>query len=118
MNPFELFESFEVYKLIMLYFSRSRGLAIIGRRAQGDKVEVIQLTGEVDPRTGNFTALDYSAEEPRRNPAVITKGEFEKLVSHLETSIDHRTRMSVIEPAVMRSVNGRVAALDPCLHIH
>jgi hypothetical protein len=118
MNPFELFESFEVYKLVMLYFSRSRGLAIIGRRAQGDNVEVIQLTGEVDPQTGNFTALDYTTQESKTNPAVITKREFEKLVSYLETTIDRQTRMSVIEPAVMRAINYRSAAAEPCEYVH
>jgi hypothetical protein len=118
MNPFELFESFEVYKLVMLYLSRSRGVAIVGRRANEDKVEVIQLTGEVDPNTGNFTALDYTMEDGKPSPPLISKRDFEKLVSYLENTIDQRTPMSVIEPAVMRAVNWRCAAMGPCEYVH
>lgn len=62
MNPFELFQSSDIYKLAILYFSQSRGLAIVGRYTGGDNVEVIQISGEVDPHTGNFVALDYPGQ--------------------------------------------------------
>lgn len=104
MNPFELFQSSGIYKMAILYFSRSRGLAIVGRYASGDNVEVIQISGEVDPHTGNFTALDYVAADRTDQCPVITKNDFENLVSFIETKIDDQTCMSIIEPELMRSV--------------
>jgi len=104
MNPFSLFESTGIYKLAVLYFSKSRGLAIVGRRTSDDNVEVIQFSGEVDPHTGNFTALDYSGSEPESKFPVVTKDDFENLVSFIEAKIDDRTRMSIIEPELMKSV--------------
>jgi hypothetical protein len=104
MNPFELFQSPGVYKLAILYFSRSRGLAIVGRSTAGDNVEVIQISGEVDPHTGNFTALDYVLSDPADHFPVITKRDFEHLVSFIESKIDDQTRMSIIEPEIMRGV--------------
>jgi hypothetical protein len=118
MNPFELFQSQEVYKVVMLYFSRSRGLAIVGRNTAGDNVEVIQLSGEVDPRTGNFIALDYIMQEKRGESAIITKSDFEKLVSFIEGRIDDQTRMSVIEPAVLRTVLERSSVQEPNEYVH
>jgi hypothetical protein len=73
MNPFELFQSSGIYKVAVLYFSRSRGLAIVGRCANGDKVEVIQISGEVDPHTGNFTALDYVGADSQESFPLISK---------------------------------------------
>lgn len=108
MNPFELFQSTEIYKMAVLYFSRSRGLAIVGRYAAGDNVEVIQITGEVDPHTGNFTALDYTGPEREGQFPVVTKRDFENLVTFIEGKIDDQTRMSVIEPDLMRSVMSQV----------
>jgi hypothetical protein len=113
MNPFELFESPEVYKVVMLYFSRSRGLAIVGRHVAADRVEVIQLSGEVDPRTGNFTALDYSGPAGNGESPVITKHDFEKLVAFIEVKIDAQTRMSVVEPEALRSLRSRSISSEP-----
>jgi hypothetical protein len=104
MNPFELFQSSGIYKMAILYFSRSRGLAIVGRYTSGGKVEVIQISGEVDPHTGNFTALDYAGPERSDPLPVITKSDFESLVSFIETKIDDQTCMSIIEPELIRSV--------------
>ena len=104
MNPFELFQSRGIYKIVMLYFSRVRGLAIVGRKASGDNVEVVQLSGEVDPHTGQFTALDYPASERVEDGPVVTRQDFEKLVSYIADKIDDQTRMSVIEPEVIRSL--------------
>jgi hypothetical protein len=104
MNPFELFECVDVYKFAILYFSRSRGLAIVGRYTSDEKVEVIQISGEVDPHTGNFTALDYFGPEPSPRFPVITKQDFENLVSYIESKIDAQTRMSIIDPDLLRSV--------------
>ena len=104
MDPFELFESQGIYKVVMLYFSRRRGLAIVGRNAVGDHVEVVQLTGEVDPGTGNFTALDYSSADRVDDVPVISKRDFEKLVAFVAEKIDDQTHMSVIEPELIRSV--------------
>ncbi|MGB6066695.1 MAG: hypothetical protein WBG50_17970 [Desulfomonilaceae bacterium] len=104
MNPFELFESSGVYKVAMLYFSRSRGLAIVGRYASDDNVEVIQISGEVDPHTGNFTALDYAGSDLTDKFPVITKQDFENLVSFIQAKVDDQTQMSVIEPELIRAV--------------
>jgi hypothetical protein len=104
MNPFELFQSSGIYKMAILYFSRSRGLAIVGRYTSGENVEVIQISGEVDPHTGNFTALDYSESERSDEFPVISKNDFESLVSFIETRIDDQTCMSIIEPELIRSV--------------
>jgi hypothetical protein len=103
MNPFELFQSSGIYKMAILYFSRSRGLAIVGRCTSGENVEVIQISGEVDPHTGNFTALDYMDSERVDQFPVITKNDFENLVSFIETKIDDHTCMSIIEPELIRS---------------
>ncbi len=104
MNPFELFQSSDIYKMAILYFSKSRGLAIVGRNTTAGAVEVIQLSGEVDPHSGNFTALDYSGADRQDQPPVITKRDFENLVLFIEGKIDNQTRMSIIEPEVYRSV--------------
>lgn len=104
MDPFALFDSPGIYKLVVLYFSRSRGLAIVGRNAQGDNVEVVQISGEVDPHTGNFVALDYASLLKNDNHPLISKVDFEKLVAYIGDRIDDQTRMSVIEPEVMRSL--------------
>jgi len=107
MNPFELFQSQGIYKVVMLYFSRSRGLAIVGRKTPDENVEVIQLSGEVDPHTGNFTALDYNYFEAGDQFPVVSKRDFEKLVSFIGAKIDSQTRMSVIEPEIIRSLLSR-----------
>ena len=104
MDPFELFQSSGIYKLAILYFSSSRGLAIIGRHAEEEKVEVIQISGEVDPHTGNFTALDYVTTRTSDQIPIISRGDFENLVSFIESKIDDQTRMSIIEPEIIRSV--------------
>jgi hypothetical protein len=117
MNPFELFESPEVYKVVMLYFSRSRGLAIVGRHAAADRVEVIQLSGEVDPQTGNFVALDYTGLTRNEESPVITKSDFEKLVVFIEAKIDDQTRMSVVEPEAIRSLRSRSTSSEPSNYI-
>jgi len=104
MNPFELFQCTDIYKMAILYFSRSRGLAIVGRYTSGENIEVIQISGEVDPHTGNFTALDYAGSERIDEFPVITKNDFENLVSFIETKIDDQTCMSIIEPELIRSV--------------
>jgi hypothetical protein len=103
MDPFELFESAGIYKLAILYFSSSRGLAIVGRHASEGNVEIIQISGEVDPHTGNFTALDYPVSDRQEGFPVISKGDFENLVAFIAAKIDSQTQMSVIEPELMRS---------------
>lgn len=89
--------------MAILYFSRSRGLAIVGRFANGDKIEVVQISGEVDPHTGNFTALDYAGAEPQEQFPIISKKDFESLVAFIAAKIDNQTRMSVIEPEIIKS---------------
>jgi hypothetical protein len=118
MNPFELFQSVGIYKLVMLYFSRSRGLAIVGRKAPGDNVEVVQLSGEVDPHTGNFVALDYSSLMKNEDLPLISKGDFEKLVSFIGDKVDNQTRMSVIEPDLIRDLVGRNSEQEPGEYLH
>jgi hypothetical protein len=118
MNPFELFQSSGIYKMAILYFSQSRGLAIVGRCASGDTVEVIQISGEVDPHTGNFTALDYSAGESRDEFPVITKRDFENLVMFIEAKIDNQTRMSIIEPELMRTVLSAPSSRESGEYVH
>lgn len=108
MNPFELFQAPGIYKLAVLYFSQSRGLAIVGRYAEADdSIEVMQFSGEVDPHTGNFTALDYPGTERDGQFPVVTKQDFENLVSFIEAKIDDQTQMSVIEPDIIRSITGQ-----------
>ena len=116
MNPFELFQSSEIYKLAILYFSRSRGLAIVGRHAPGGNVEVIQISGEVDPHTGNFTALDYPAPERREHVPVISKKDFENLVRFIEAKIDDQTRMSIIEPKLIKSAISKACCKESPSH--
>ncbi|HTY21698.1 MAG TPA: hypothetical protein VMC85_01095 [Desulfomonilaceae bacterium] len=118
MNPFELFQSPGVYKLAILYFSRSRGLAIVGRHAANDNVEVIQISGEVDPHTGNFTALDYMTSDSGEHFPVITKKDFEHLVSFIASKIDDQTRMSVIEPEIIRGVMTQANLQEPGKYVH
>jgi len=118
MNPFDLFRSPGIYKVAVLYFSRSRGLAIIGRGIQDNNVEVHQISGEVDPRTGNFTALDYPPPEKRNSHPVITRKDFDKLISFIASRIDEQTRMSVIEPAVMQSLIEEADAGEPTPYLH
>lgn len=103
MDPFELFDSAGVYKLAILYFSSSRGLAIVGRHTTEGNVEIIQISGEVDPHTGNFTALDYPVSDREEDFPVISQGDFENLVAFIEAKIDGHTHMSVIEPELMRT---------------
>ncbi|MBI4964453.1 MAG: hypothetical protein HY913_14340 [Desulfomonile tiedjei] len=112
MNPFELFQSSEIYKLAILYFSRSRGLAIVGRHAPGGNVEVIQISGEVDPHTGNFTALDYPSPERGEHLPVISKRDFENLVRFIEAKIDDQTRMSIIEPDLINSAMSKACCKE------
>jgi len=118
MDPFELFQASGIYKLAILYFSRSRGLAIVGRCISGDNVEVIQFSGEVDPHTGNFTALDYFGPERRHRFPVISKADFENLVSFIETRIDAQTRMSVIEPEVIKTALCDAWSEEPTKYLH
>ncbi|MEW6533797.1 MAG: hypothetical protein AB1473_23405 [Thermodesulfobacteriota bacterium] len=118
MNPFDLFRSPGIYKVAVLYFSRSRGLAIIGRGIQDNNVEVLQISGEVDPRTGNFTALDYPSPEKRNTRPVITRKDFDKLLSFIASRIDEQTRMSVIEPEVMQSLLADVDPEEPAPYLH
>ena len=118
MNPFELFQSSDIYKLAILYFSQSRGLAIVGRYTGGDNVEVIQISGEVDPHTGNFVALDYPGTERLDQFPVITKRDFENLVSFIEGKIDNQTRMSIIEPEIMRNALSCAPAPETGEYIH
>ena len=118
MNPFELLQSQGIYKVVMLYFSRRRGLAIVGRNTVSDNVEVVQFSGEVNPRTGNFTALDYSASDRNEDVPVITKRDFERLVSFIADKIDEHTKMSVIEPDVLRSILAHGSPLQPDEYIH
>ncbi|HMK34464.1 MAG TPA: hypothetical protein VK463_05310 [Desulfomonilaceae bacterium] len=117
MNPFELFHSSGIYKMAILYFSRSRGLAIVGRCATGDKVEVIQISGEVDPHTGNFTALDYVSTDQEEFP-VISKKDFESLVSFIETKIDRQTRMSIIEPEIIKTCLSELQVPESGQYMH
>lgn len=64
---------------------------------------MIQISGEVDPHTGNFTALDYPPSV-RENPfPVISRSDFENLVAFIQAKIDDQTNMSVIEPELMRA---------------
>ncbi len=118
MDPFELFQSSGVYKLAILYFSRSRGLAIIGRHADEEKIEVIQISGEVDPHTGNFTALDYVATQTSDRLPIISKKDFENLVAFIESKIDDQTRMSIIEPEIIRTVMSHGFAQDRGKFLH
>lgn len=118
MNPFELFQSSGIYKLAMLYFSRSRGLAIVGRCTVGDNVEVIQISGEVDPHTGNFTALDYPSSARDGHCPVVSKRDFENLVSFIAAKIDDQTRMSVIDPELMQSAISQSSSSEPNNYIH
>lgn len=113
MNPFDLFESANIYKMAVLYFTRSRGLAIVGRKTPGGLVEVIQLSGEVDPHSGRFTAIDYQSIPGKEAPTVISKGAFDRLIAYVESRIDDHTRMSVIEPDVMRTLPTEPAQEDP-----
>lgn len=117
MNPFELFQSSGIYKVAILYFSPSRGLAIIGRYTATNQVEVIQISGEVDPHTGNFIALDYINNADDRFP-VVTQNDFENLVSFIESKIDGQTRMSVIEPEVIRSILSRITTRPQSEYLH
>jgi hypothetical protein len=81
-------------------------------------VEVIQISGEVDPHTGNFTALDYSAGESRDEFPVITKRDFENLVMFIEAKIDNQTRMSIIEPELMRTVLSAPSSRESGEYVH
>ncbi|MCA1961778.1 MAG: hypothetical protein LDL33_13400 [Desulfomonile sp.] len=117
MDPFALFDSTDIYKLVVLYFSRSRGLAIVGRHAPGDNVEVVQISGEVDPQTGNFVALDYTSLLKNDNFPLISKIDFEKLVDYIGNRIDDQTRMSVIEPEVMRALTAQ-STIEPGDYLH
>lgn len=118
MNPFELFQSNGIYKMAILYFSRSRGLAIVGRRTAGDNVEVIQISGEVDPHTGNFTALDYVGSDRKERFPVVTKTDFENLVAYIQARIDRQTRMSVIEPELLKTVVAPTMTEDAVKYLH
>ncbi|MDQ7782500.1 MAG: hypothetical protein RDU20_06465 [Desulfomonilaceae bacterium] len=118
MNPYELFQSPGIYKMAVLYFSKSRGLAIVGRRTTGRNVQVIQLSGEVDPRTGNFVALDYPCAARDGELPVVSEADFENLVSFIAAKIDDQTRMSVIEPDLMKFAVSQSSTLEPNGYIH
>ena len=118
MDPFELFQSSGIYKLAILYFSRSRGLAILGRHADAEKIEVIQISGEVDPHTGQFTALDYVTTHTSDRLPIISKKDFENLVAFIESKIDDQTRMSIIEPEIFRSVMSHGCTQDSGKYLH
>jgi hypothetical protein len=117
MNPFELFNAKGIYKIAMLYFSKSRGLAIVGKCLKGDKIEVVQFSGEVDPHTGNFTALDYNLSDYQEASPVITRRDFENLVTFIEAKIDQHTRMSIIEPELIKPLLGERSRADLCAYI-
>ncbi|MFH0823103.1 MAG: hypothetical protein V2B18_10170 [Pseudomonadota bacterium] len=120
LNPFDLFSSSSVYKVAVMYFSRTRGLAIVGRLTGTGFVEVIQISGEVDPHTGNFTALDYpSCEKPQGFP-VVTRSAFDNLVAFIAAKVDDQTPMSIIEPQLVRSImsgSGNILQ-EPGPHVH
>jgi len=118
MNPFELFQSSGIYKLAVLYFSRSRGLAIVGRHTSDDNVEVIQISGEVDPHTGNFIALDYTGSDREGHFPVVSKKDFENLVSFIAGKIDNQTRMSVIEPDLIQAMTSQSDPSEPGKFLH
>jgi hypothetical protein len=118
MDPFELFQSSGIYKFAILYFSRSRGLAIVGRHADEEKVEVLQISGEVDPHTGNFTALDYNATQTGDRLPLISKKDFENLVAFIESKIDDQTRMSIIEPEIIRALMSHGFGQDSGKYLH
>jgi hypothetical protein len=118
MNPFDLFRESEVYKAIILYFSKSRGLAIVGRHTPGEKIEVVQVSGEVDSKTGEFTALDYTSGDAGPGAPVLTKNDFDELVTFISSRIDKETRMSVIEPELMRAVPEECSLKEPGPYMH
>lgn len=117
-DPFQLFESPEIYKVAMLYFSSSRGLAIVGRKASNNQVEVLKIAGEVDPSTGAFVALDYEGYNGDEQSKIITRQAFEDLVSFIEAKIGEEIRMSVIEPAMIHSLGLECSkgSLDSFIH--
>lgn len=118
MNPFELFECSGIYKVAILYFSRCRGLAIIGRHVFGNNLEVLQISGEVDPRTGNFTALDYAGANTNQRRHIVSKKDFEALVSYIQSRIDAETHMSIIEPEVIKSILARIPVEPTSQYVH
>ncbi len=118
MNPFDLFSASEVYKAIILYFSKSRGLAIVGRHIRGEKIEVVQVSGEVDAKTGEFTALDYTGRDSDPGSPVLSKNDFDQLVSFISSRIDEETRMSVIEPELMKDLLDGCSVPEPGPYIH
>ncbi|MEW6350277.1 MAG: hypothetical protein AB1646_14515 [Thermodesulfobacteriota bacterium] len=118
MNPFELFQSSEVYKIAVLYFSKWRGLAIVARNVSGENVEVIQLSGEVDPHSGNFTALDYTCLSKTEGFPVMSRKDFENLVGFLAARIDEQTRMSIIEPDILKAAMSKSPQAEPGQFLH
>lgn len=118
MDPYQLFQSSGIYKFAILYFSRSRGLAIVGRTTNGEEVEVIQISGEVDPHTGNFVALDYVEPREEERFPVISRKDFENLVSYIQSKIDDQTRMSVIEPEVIQTLSAQGVLQDHGKYVH
>ncbi|MFC1835423.1 hypothetical protein ACFL2Q_11920 [Thermodesulfobacteriota bacterium] len=107
MNPFNLFEATEIYKVALFYFSESRGFAIAGRRVSAGKVEVIHMSGEVDPHTGEFTALDCDMASNNDKTTLMSIAAFDELVSFLASRMESDTLVSVIEPHVIKSLHSQ-----------
>ncbi len=118
MNPFDLLYSSGIYKMAVLYFSSSRGLAIVGRGVEDNNVEVVQISGEVDPRTGDFVALDFGPRRPTTKPTILTKADFDNLLSFIASRVDEETVMSVVEPDLLRHLSSHSALQDPCPYVH
>ena len=118
MNPFDLLHSSGIYKYAMLYFSSSRGLAIVGRGTEDNNIEVVQLSGEVDPNTGNFTALDYISSGLIKEHAKVSKKDFDKLLSFIASRIDSETCMSVIEPDLINNLTSLCSNREPDQYLH
>jgi hypothetical protein len=118
MDPFKLFESSGIYKAVILYFSKCQGLAVVAREIAEEQVEVMQIAGEVDPHSGEFLALDYVSLLKDRASPTMTREDFDWLVSVIASRVDAETRMSVIEPDVMKSITEHQCFLDSGPYLH
>lgn len=118
MDPFKLFDSSGIYKAVILYFPGCHGLAVVARETMGEHVEVIQVSGEVDQHSGEFLALDYGSLLKNRPSPTMTKKDFDWLISVIASRVDGETRMSVIDPEVMKSIVEHQGLLDSGPYLH
>jgi hypothetical protein len=91
-------------------------MAIVAGGAPAIRLK-LQISGEADPHTG-ISTVDYAGSEGADQFPVITKQDFENLVSFIQAKVDDQTHMSVIEPELIKAVGSKDGTPQQSHYLH